>query len=386
MNGSHCEKILLQGLAVATKAALGGAVPMKTKNRSKIAMERAARSEGTRETKRVFVTLVILQLLIAFSAMAQDRAYVWDGNTMQPVTDTRDLACRKWSIWLLTSYDHTKVPGQQWGNIVGDSEGDVMNQLKNNQEIEDQLKLAPGKVWLTNYNYIGPICNVKPFDPDINDALDELEGLSRRLNGGYSMIRRLWPGHKSELEEQMTQLLENIQRANKLRNDLLQRNRSAMMTINQQLDEMMHSTQSLETKSQLITLRFGSGGNLAAKPPAGNGWTQQQVNVLGSNISQSIQVNVGQVQVRQTVVNDPNGQGQAYSFSTQSLNPATISVQSQGAVWVVSLRSTSRNVSMQITNGGGGVTNEVVSTIQLYFSSQAQAQAAAQSFSQLAGH
>jgi hypothetical protein len=78
--------------------------------------------------------------------------------------------------------------------------------------------------------------------------------------------------------------------------------------------------------------------------------------------------------------------GQAYSFTAQCLNPAAISVQSQGAVWVVSLRSTSRNVNIQITNGGGGVTNELVSSINLYFSSQAQAQAAAQSFTQLAGH
>jgi hypothetical protein len=327
-------------------------------------------------------------LLVGSPAKAEQQAYIWDGNTMQPVTDTRDLACRKWSIWLFTFDDHAKVPGTQWGNIVGDSEGDVMNQLKNNQEMEDQLKLAPGKVWLTDYNFTGPICNVKPFDPDVNDTLDQLEALSHRLNKAYSLIRKLWPDHKSALEEQMTHLLENIQRVNGLRNDLVQRNRSAMMTINANIEEITRSTDTLESKSQQITRRFGSAPSVNANPPASNAWTQQQVNVLGSNISQNIQVNGGQVQVRQSVVNDPNGQGQAYSFSAQSLNPAAISVQSQGAVWVVSLRSTSRNVSMQITNSGGGVTNEVVSTIQLYFSSQAQAQAAANSFSQLAsgGH
>jgi hypothetical protein len=340
--------------------------------------------------KRISWTTALLILLVTSSAKAQQQAYIWDGNTMQPVTDTRDLACRKWSIWLFTLDDHAKVPGGQWGNIVGESESDVMAQLKKGQEDDDAVtrgsRNPQGDTWLSHRNYTGPICNVKPFNPDVNDALDQLESLSHRLDHAYSMLRKLLPDHASELEDQLKQLAETLQRVNKLRNDLVQRNRSGLMTINKEIEEATRRTQALETNSQQIAHRFGSGANLPAKPPASTSWSHQQVTVLGANISQSIQMNGGKIHVSQTVVNDPNGQGQAYSFSAQSLDSAATSVKAQGTLWVVSLRSTSRNVSMQITNGGGGVTNEVVSTIQLYFSSQAQAQAAATSFSQWAGH
>jgi hypothetical protein len=351
-------------------------------------MGEIAADKVRRETKRIFLTVAALILLLASPAKAQQQAYIWDGNSMQPVTDTRNLVCQKWSIWLFTSDDHSKVPGQQWGAIIRESESDVMDQLKDAQDIEDQIIAGAGNgqlAWLTYHNYIGPICNVKPPNPDANDALDQLESLGNRLDKAYSMIQELWPTHKSALEEQMNQLMETIQRVNKLRNDLEQRNRSAMMTINASIDEIIRNTDTLESKSQQITHRFGSGTNVAAKPPATSTWSRQQVNVLGSNISQNIQVNGSQVQVSQLAISGSNGQGQSYSFSTQSLDSGSIRVQSQGGIWVVSLGSTSRNVSLRIANGAGAVTNEVVSTVSLYFSSQAQAQAAANSFSQLAG-
>jgi hypothetical protein len=264
---------------------------MKTNYRSSIGQ--AGSKERLKKSKGICLAATALLLLAAWSANAQEGAFVWDGNRLQPVTNTRDLACRKWSIWLFTSDDHAKVPGGQWGNIVGESESDVLDQLKHGQEEDDVVTRGSrnphGDAWLSHRNYTGPICNVKPPDADVKDSLDQLESLGHRLDQAYSVIRKLLPGHASELEDQVKQLAETLQRVNKLRNDLEQRQRSAMMTINSSIDEITHKTDALESKSQQIAQRLGSGTNVAAQPPAtGSAGLHTVVQASGGKISQEL--------------------------------------------------------------------------------------------------
>jgi len=325
--------------------------------------------------------LVVLAISAIISAHGQEQAYVWDGRSLQPLYNKQGISCRKWSIWLFASDDHIKVSGQQWGNIVEDSESGTLGQLKDRQEMERQLGYAIDG--FTYFNYTGPICNVKPFDSDTNDDLDRLEALGRRLNEVYEKLRTVLPAHKSEILDQLEQLAKTFQRVNQLRNDLVQRQRSGLMTINSKIDEISNTTSILEDKSQQVTSRTPSTGDQNTSAIGTNNWKQQEFSFQGSTMSQNVQIKGKRIKVDQLVVGDPNGQGQSYSFDAQTLDPAAINVSSQGGLWVVSLRSTSRNINLRITDGKGNGMSELVSTVQLYFSSQTIAQAAENSLLQL---
>jgi hypothetical protein len=233
--------------------------------------------------RRTSLVLTALILYFAFSARADDQAYVWDGNTLQPLFNTEGIYCTSWSIWLFSSDNHSKTPGTQWGNIVKDSEAAATAKLKETQSVEDKVMEITGHHnWLTYYNYTGPICNVKPPESDANDKLEQMEALIHRLENSYSDVSKLLQfilvpspkngnpfslvydpyGPKSMLQDYLTQLMDTMQRVNSLRGELMQRNRGALMTVESAMRDIMAGTESVENKGNQIKRTLGPGTNV----------------------------------------------------------------------------------------------------------------------------
>jgi hypothetical protein len=161
---------------------------------------------------------------------------------------------------------------------------------------------------------------------------------------------------------------------------ILQNLNAGTSEISTQLREAIDNLQQDQSRVQTTQAHYQNAtANAPVIPPAASApsgeWLSEQVDINGQQIMQNISVAGSQVTITQNATSGLSGQ--TYTIPRSDLNGSTSSIRQQGSAWIVSVTMSRRTASLHIYGSSGNTDNETVSRFELFFSTQANAQAAA---------
>jgi hypothetical protein len=351
---------------------------------------RELRRRGGLLRLRVLGVAAVLAVALGGPAPAQSSTYyVYDGRSLQRVdhADPAAVRVKEWRVWLYRKGQRAGGP-DYWGAIRGASASSVMAHLERDQVFERYWERWCRCDWgaETHFNPLGPIAIMEP-PPGVLESLARLsEDYDRlqELREPFDKAREMLDpddgrsgGERNPYGAVGSVLKEYTENLKKAQQDLRKLGRLQTVTTAPPLAEISRGL------SQIDDALRGLGAQkprvdaaLRALPAPGGPWGRREIAGRSYTVIQSIEPGGEKITVRQSVVGDPSGQGQAYLFSVKSLDRAATRLRPEDGMWIVTLRSSSRNVDLQIRRGDGSVVQEVVSSLELFFRNEEEARAA----------
>lgn len=216
--------------------------------------------------------LSVMLVALAAPARAQQQYYVWDGSNLQPLFNTQGFICDHWAIWLYTDATTDPKPASGWGEIDGASAGEVQAKY---QKERDWMERALASDHTGYEVHLGPVAIIKPppqaDNPLFSSALKEEDDLCDRLIKDFDFANQLlraaknfqglyyqdqeggyYLKPKSELQEYLNGLHDQMEKVNELRHKLNDIDGPALAEIQGELDSMSQSLAAIESQGQAL--------------------------------------------------------------------------------------------------------------------------------------